>query len=1164
MMSFKTKLNYFILLFFLIFSHQTFAQQLDHVQGEILVKLNPEVKEHFRTWMSSKRSINGKPTGVTYKKQISEPMGIHAISFDFAQVDEQELLNAINRDPKVQAAQFNHFVTLRSTIPDDPQFDQQWQYINTLVAGAGDLDADLAWDIATGGITADGDTIVACVIDDGVNLNHPDMAANLWKNYAEIPNNGIDDDNNGFVDDFNGWDTGSGTDNVGDGGGHGTPVAGIVGAKGNNGIGVAGVNWDVKLMIVQGGTGVESEVLEAYSYPLIARQRYNTSNGDEGAFVVSTNASWGINQGQPSNAPLWCAFYDTLGVHGILNCGATANADFNIDVVGDLPTACPSEYMIAVTNMNSSDVKVGQAGYGLETIDLGAFGADTWTTSLNSYSGFGGTSGATPHVTGTIALMYSAPCPSLISLAKSDPEAAAAQVRDYIFQGVDPNASLDGITVTGGRLNINNAMMNLMENCGPCPPPSAVNALDITDVTANLEWNSNDSILTSDVYIRPVGSMNWDTIFNVTSPYAFTDLMACTDYEVQITGFCNIDTSTTSVFLFKTDGCCENPSEFLLSSNDENIVSFTWDNVLAAQSYTLRISEIGMNDWTEINTTDLNYTFTNLESCTEYEAQIQVQCNGDSIGYTESTVFTTFGCGACLDLVYCETGEIDASEEWIDSLLIGDLVNVSGPNESYGNFTDGGPTAEFATYATYDFSLTPGYAGQNYQEVWGIWIDYNQDGDFLDADEEVYISPENTNEIETGSFEIPETAIPGVTRMRVIMAWNNAPSSCDVNSGFGEVEDYCITIVEGIPICDDPTNLAANNITTNSADLDWDDAIDASNYLLRHKKTSEMTWVELTVTASEYPLTNLDSNTEYEFQVKSLCVNGTETNYSESFIFTTLSFCENPENLGANNITSTSADLIWDNEMNTTDYVLRYKKTSETSWVEIIVATNGYALTDLDSNTEYEFEVKSNCTDGSDTDYSDNFIFMTLPFCENPENLGADNITTTSADLIWDDEMNASDYTLRYKKTSETVWNLITVPSNGHPLTDLDPDTEYEYEVRSICDDGSETDFSENFIFMTEEAVSTFDLDELQGLKIFPNPFDEFVNIQFSLTNPQPDVRIELLNQLGQIVSQKQLGALSNGDQQIQISTSKIPSGVYFLRIISAEGKSISRRIVRG
>jgi len=480
----------FCLLFPFSFS-TILGQRLTHVQGDVLVQLAelPD-GEHPKSWAARQTDQNGNSLKLVYAELISDYVGIHRLTFDFRKIDERVVLSALGRQPEVLNVQLNHLTNLRETIPDDPQFPDQWQYINTGQGGGtpgADIDMDLAWDFATGGLTAAGDTIVACVIDDGIDANHPDMAPNLWVNHAEIPGNGIDDDNNGYIDDYRGWDTGSNSDQVTDGGGHGTPVAGIVGAKGNNGIGVAGVNWDVKLMIVQGGSGVESEVLQAYSYPLDMRRRYNETNGAEGAFVVSTNASWGVNFGQPEDSPLWCAFYDTLGVHGILNCGATANLGIDIDVDGDLPTGCTSDYLISVTNMNRNDVKVGGAAWGLENVDLGAFGAGTWTAAAGGgYGGFGGTSGATPHVTGTIALLYSLACPGFIDLAKADPGAAALLAKEVILLGVDPNESLAGITVTGGRLNVANSMELLLPNCGGCIPPLRSETVVLVDSQATL------------------------------------------------------------------------------------------------------------------------------------------------------------------------------------------------------------------------------------------------------------------------------------------------------------------------------------------------------------------------------------------------------------------------------------------------------------------------------------------------------------------------------------------------------------------------------------------------------------------------------------------------------------------------------------------------------
>ncbi|MEM9823776.1 MAG: S8 family serine peptidase, partial [Bacteroidota bacterium] len=835
--------------------------------------------------------MSGVPTQLKVDRRISIPMDIYALTFDWTQISEQELIKAVWRDPSVEIAQFNHFVKLRSTIPDDSQFADQWQYINTGQSGGtpgADIDMDLAWDVTTGGLTPQGDTIVVCVIDGGLQISHPDMADNVWFNRAEIPNNGIDDDNNGFVDDYRGWDTGSGDDNITNGAGHGTPVSGIIGAKGNNGIGVAGVNWDVKVMFVAGGTGVESEVLEAYSYPLTARIRYNETNGAEGAFVVATNASWGVDGGQPANAPLWCAFYDTLGVHGILNAGATINGNQNVDTFGDLPTGCPSDYLLSITNMNDDDVKVTQAGYGLETIDLGAFGAGTWTiTSGSGYGGFGGTSGATPHVTGTISLLYSAPCTNLISLAKADPGAAALLVKKYIMDGVDPNASLANITVTGGRLNVNNSMQLLMDDCGPCPTPGGLGAIDVTDTQANLVWNTTENTIIDTLRWRPVGASDWTIIDNAVAPFLIDTLMGCTEYEFQVVSNCDtIVSDYSAVHVFKTDGCCDAPVGLNVSVITEVSAMASWESVLAAQGYNVRFKPVANPDWIEQSTLINNFEFSNLIPCTDYEMQVQTSCLDSLSEYSDSFLFKTKGCGACTDSTYCDAPQLSVEDEWIESVIVNTLVNISGPNSGYGDFTDGA-TTELATNNAFDISLTPGFNGQTFTELFRIWIDFNQNGAFEDATEIVYTSPGTSSPV-IGSIFIPDTALPGLTRMRVAMFFNATPSACNQPANaFGEIEDYCITIVEGVAPCVAPTNLDTTAVTETAAVLQWDEVPGIDEYLLRHKAINATDWIETTVNTNGMIIENLEACFSYEAQISSLCDSMMQSEYSMSFEFQT-------------------------------------------------------------------------------------------------------------------------------------------------------------------------------------------------------------------------------------------------------------------------------------
>src|SRR5690606_7841154 len=141
-----------------------------------------------------------------------------------------------------------------------------------------DIDATLAWDITTAGVTALGDTIVIAVIDEGFQLNHPDLIQNFFRNNSEIPNNGIDDDQNGYIDDVGGWNAFNNTGIIPQNS-HGTHVSGIVSARGNNGAGVTGVNWVAKILPIAGSSGDESTVIAAYAYAAEMRILYDQTHG---------------------------------------------------------------------------------------------------------------------------------------------------------------------------------------------------------------------------------------------------------------------------------------------------------------------------------------------------------------------------------------------------------------------------------------------------------------------------------------------------------------------------------------------------------------------------------------------------------------------------------------------------------------------------------------------------------------------------------------------------------------------------------------------------------------------------------------------------------------------------------------------------------------------
>lgn len=393
-------------------------------------------------------------TGIMPKRQLSKRLNIWLFEINDNKELREDKMRRLNANADVRVIQNNHTnITLREAIPDDPYYYQQW--------APAIMNLPQAWEeFTTGSVTTTGDTIVVAVIDGGADWTHEDL--NCWENAHEIPNNGIDDDGNGYIDDFHGWNAYNHNGYVGSNN-HGTHVSGIIGAVGNNGKGVYGVNWNVKVMPIGGSSSNESIVVEAYSYVLEMRARYNETDGEEGAFIVATNSSFGVDYGNPDDYPIWCSMYDEMGNVGILSCGAGPNLNVNVDVVGDVPSACPGNYLIGITNTTSDDVKYTGAGYGINNIDIGAPGTSIYSTlPNNNYGNMTGTSMATPQVSGTIALMYAALPEEMMIACKNDPANFCLSVRHHLLNGADHLPSLDGLVASGRRLNAYGAIESVL------------------------------------------------------------------------------------------------------------------------------------------------------------------------------------------------------------------------------------------------------------------------------------------------------------------------------------------------------------------------------------------------------------------------------------------------------------------------------------------------------------------------------------------------------------------------------------------------------------------------------------------------------------------------------------------------------------------------------
>jgi len=770
----------------------TAAQTTPHRPGEFLVSFPDGMDAAVLT----RRKADFAPP-----VKISDLLNIWLFHSD---LPEQDALNWLRRQPEVRVAQLNHLLENRG-IPNDPYFPDQWHFLNNGIPNGvfdADMDADQAWDITTGGLTPAGDTIVVAVIDGGVDASHSDLLPNLWNNWAEIPANGMDDDDNGYIDDFRGWNVFSENDAIqGSNSTHGTPVSGIIGARGNNGHGVTGVNWTTKIMFVS-ATGTEASILAAFDYVLHSRQRYNASWGEKGAFVVAVNCSWGINYGDPTQSPLWCEAFDQLGEAGIISVAATANLPVNVDVVGDLPTTCPSNFLISATSLNRSDEKAENAAWGMLNVDLGAYGQDVFTTSSgNEYGAFSGTSFAAPQVAGALGLLYAAPCPNLIALAKTDPASAAYWAKSLILGNVTPNPSLTGKTVTDGRLNLFRTLQNYENQCSDCPAPFALKTDAGTDTSVLLRWVMPPTAIAVNLRWRTLGLGPWKIQEAVTDSFLLSDLKGCTAYEFEMQSLCEgLLSAWSSPFIFETEGCCSAPSAVWVEASNSVNAKIAWESIANNEGYRLRYRKQGIGFWTYFTADTSFWVLQGLSPCTEYDVQVQARCEDAFTGFSPLFTFLTKGCGACNELDYCDVKAVNATEEWIAAVHIGSWSFESGSGgpgyQGYNGTLNDVP--QLLSGSLIPVVISPGFFGAMSKEYYRIFIDYNQDGDFLD-DGELAFDPGFAFEgAAEGVVEVPDFALPGLTRMRVMMKYtnpnDNPPSPC-VNFDYGQVEDYCVALV---------------------------------------------------------------------------------------------------------------------------------------------------------------------------------------------------------------------------------------------------------------------------------------------------------------------------------------------------------------------------------
>lgn len=389
------------------------------VPGEYIVRLKP----------GNVLGFSGEFLGnSTYKVSF----GVSSASLTVRPSDLEKCDEILRDNPELESCSPNYIVRTEA-VPNDPLFSETW----------GLSAAPEAWGISTGD-----DQVVVAVVDTGIDYNHPDLVANMWRNPAELLD-GIDNDGNGVIDDIYGYNAITRTGNPFDDHGHGTHCAGTIGAVGGNGIGVAGVNWRVKLMgakfLGANGSGDLGGAIRAINYVTDQKLR--------GVNVRVMNNSWG---GGGYSEPLEAAIKRSIDA-GIVFVAAAGNSSNNNDARASYPANYPG--VISVAALAQGNVLAGFSNYGRTSVQIGAPGVSIMSTLPgNRYARMSGTSMAAPHVAGAAALLFSV-----------SPDLSVEQAKQRLLETGVIQSSL-GAMISGGRvLNLTRLLRDERSDAPPAP-----------------------------------------------------------------------------------------------------------------------------------------------------------------------------------------------------------------------------------------------------------------------------------------------------------------------------------------------------------------------------------------------------------------------------------------------------------------------------------------------------------------------------------------------------------------------------------------------------------------------------------------------------------------------------------------------------------------------
>jgi hypothetical protein len=563
---------------------------------------------------------------------------------------------------------------------------------------------------------------------------------------------------------------------------------------------------------------------------------------------------------------------------------------------------------------------------------------------------------------------------------------------------------------------------------------------------------------------------------------------------------------------------CPQPTNVMATNVGSNSADIIWTPGQNESEWVVAYKVEGENTWTETTVSVPMFQITGLTPLTTYDVRVMSNCGG---GQTSLYTYTSFLTSTCSVEDQCSF-----TLNLLDSY--GD-----GWNNAYLELRQNGIT--IGTYTLQTGGANPVSSSEvislcHNNNVSLVW----HEGSFDNECGITLIGPDGGVLYSVGSV----SAITGTTLFTFV-------TECPTTDP-----------------CPSPLGLTASSVSNNSAVITWLPG-SANSWMLRYKESSEGFWqTEIPAANNTYTLTGLNPSTNYLIQVKALCSNSEESDWSQSVLFTTASQATavepTIETKSASNITSTSAMMNGEitslGNQTIESRGFEWKETGSDTYtsVEATGTVMSYYLMDLSANTSYTY--RAFVTTANTTTYGDEMGFTTLPMpCQAPTNLAQLSVTDNSVTVVWTNHAESDEWQIRYR-TGNGDWAVVNMTTTYYQLSGLAPNTTYELQVRSVCDNETTSEWSSP-LYVTTTGIENY----LQGqITLSPNPAKEYVNVQCSMNNvPLEGAEIEVLDMYGKL-----LQTITISSEITQINVSGLASGVYFVRVNTKQG-SVTKRFVK-